>query len=109
MRKSLVIVGFALIMYCVIPPRIRAQSETADGVKIMELQRRLNNLDDVGKNLGALGAQVSNLAEGQRNLQTQMDAMNSKALAAMTGMFLLLAERLLSAFGVKIRDKGGAA
>jgi hypothetical protein len=103
-RKTLSVTAAVLLGFAILPTS-RAQMDTPDSVRIEELRRRVNMLDDVSTKLGALGERVNGIAEGQKALQAQVDSMSSRAWAAMVAAIIMLLERVFAAFGVQIKGR----
>jgi chemotaxis protein histidine kinase CheA len=106
--KVLTSTAVLLMLYCAIPPATRAQQQTPDEVRIEELRRRVNMLDDVSIKIGAMGERINSLAESTKALQAQADSMSTRVWAAMLSALMIAIERLLRAFGVTVRGAAPA-
>lgn len=104
-RKILAITGVVLMLFCVSPRISVAQPETPEQAHIEDLRRRVTLLDDTNTKIGAMGERINSIAESQKALQSQLDALSNRAWAGMAAVFVMFLERVLRAFGVTVRDK----
>ena len=98
---SILAVGFILIALMpssVIGQNSGTQAETADQVRLTDLERRAERLD-------TLPERTATIEAGVAELRNQVDTLSTRAWLILAAACAALLDRLLSVFGVKIRDR----
>ena len=88
----------ALMPSSIIGQGAGSQSETADQVRLTDLERRADRLDQ-------LPERTATIESGVRELRSEVDTLSTRAWLILAAACAALLDRLLSAFGIKIRDR----
>lgn len=95
---ALLFILFALLPTSVVGQNPSARSESADQVRLTDAERRLDRLD-------TLPERTATIEAGVTELRSQVDALSTRAWLILAAACAALLDRLLSVFGVKIRDR----
>jgi len=74
------------------------QADSADQVRLTNLERRADRLDQLPERTATIEAVV-------RELRSELDTLSTRAWLILAAACAALLDRLLSAFGIKIRDR----
>lgn len=104
-RKLLSILAVGFIVIALMPSSVICQNsgtqgETADQVRLTDLERRAERLDTLPERTAVIEDSVHNIKE-------QVDALSTRAWLILAAAGAALFDRLLGVFGVKIRDRDG--
>ncbi len=92
----------ALMPSSVIGQNASTQSETADQVRLTDLERRADRMDQ-------LPERTAKIEDGVASLKGEVDTLSTRAWLILAAACAALLDRLLSVFGIKIRDREAAS
>lgn len=95
---AVVFILIALMPSSVIGQGAGTQAESADQVRLTDLERRADRLDQLPERTATIEAVV-------RELRSELDTLSTRAWLILAAACAALLDRLLSAFGIKIRDR----
>jgi hypothetical protein len=103
LQKLFCLAGVVFILVALLPSSMIGQSpgtraETADQVRITDAERRLDRLDQLPERTATIEA-------GVIELRAEVDTLSTHASPILAAAPAALLDRLLSVFGVKIRDR----
>ena len=106
LKKLLCILAVVFIVVALLPSWVIGQnastpSATADQVRLTDAERRLDRLDQLPERTATIEA-------GVIELRAEVDTLSTRAWLILAAAFASLIDRLLSVFGVKIRDRANA-
>lgn len=107
LQKILSILAVVFILAALMPSSVigqgaGTQSETADQVRLTDLERRADRLDQ-------LPERTATIESGVRELRSEVDTLSTRAWLILAAACAALLDRLLSVFGIKIRDREAAS
>ena len=103
LQKLSCIAAVLFIMIALMPSSIIGQNsdtraETADQVRLTDLERRADRMDQ-------LPERTAKIEDGVASLKETVDMLSTRAWLILAAACAALLNRLLSVFGVKIRDR----
>lgn len=107
MRKLLCLLAVILVLAAMLSPFLTGQSrtdgqstlsESADQVRIADLERRADKADSLPERMASLEEKVT-------QTKTQVDSLNNRAWYVLVAALAALLDRVLGAFGIRIRDR----
>jgi hypothetical protein len=103
LQKLACILAVVFIVIGLLPSRVIGQnaqtpSATADQVRLTDAERRLDRLDQLPERTATIEAGVA-------ELRAQVDTLSTRAWLILAAACAALLDRLLSVFGIKIRDR----
>jgi len=103
-QKLLAILAVIFILAALMPSSVIGQGtlQSADQVRIADLERRADKLD-------ALPERTATIEAGVRELRSEVDTLSTRAWLILAAACAALLDRLLSVFGIKIRDREAAS
>ena len=78
--------------------RAETRAETAEQVRLTDLERRADHMEQ-------LPERTAKIEDGVQQLRADMDTLSTRAWLILAAACAALLDRLLSVFGVKIRDR----
>lgn len=100
LQKGLLVAAFILGVAGMAHPQIMTEAERQMDV----INRRTERLESQWSDVIRLQEKVVSLQESQKKTQESVDSLNNRLLAGIGMGCLAILERVLSAFGLKIRD-----
>lgn len=106
LKKLLCILAVVFIVVALLPSSVIGQNAstpaaTADQVRLTDAERRLDRLDQLPERTATIEA-------GVIELRAEVDTLSTRAWLILAAACAALIDRLLSVFGVKIRDRANA-
>lgn len=106
LQKLLSLTAVFFIVVALMPSSVIGQNsgitaESADQVRLTDAERRLDRLDQLPERTATIEA-------GVQELRQQVDTLSTRAWLILAAACAALLDRLLSVFGVKIRDRSSA-
>jgi hypothetical protein len=106
LKKLLCILAVVFIVLALLPSSVICQnaltpSATADQVRLTDAERRLDRLDQLPERTATIEA-------GVIELRAEVDTLSTRAWLILAAACAALLDRLLSVFGIKIRDRNAA-
>jgi hypothetical protein len=103
LQKLLCLVAVLFILAALMPSSVIGQSsstraETADQVRLTDLERRADRMDQLPERTATIEA-------GVQELRAEVDTLSTRAWLILAAACAALLDRLLSVFGIKIRDR----
>ena len=103
LQKLSCIAAVLFVIAALMPSRVIGQSsntraETADQVRLTDLERRADRIDQ-------LPERTAKIEDGVASLKEEVDMLSTRAWLILAAACAALLDRLLSVFGVKIRDR----
>jgi hypothetical protein len=95
---AVVFILLALMPAAVIGQNLDVRSATADQVRLSDAERRLDRLDTLPERMATMEASVI-------AVRSEVDTLSTRAWLILAAACAALLDRLLSVFGVKIRDR----